>query len=470
MAKRNTTGLPKKKRAEDGEEIASGGNLISQLRGNLNDEAALQRLIVAIVIGVVVLLAVLVGGALLWEQVIVPRQQVASVNGEPITVAQFKERVRLERAILNQRFNLDLGVLVELGQDPNQLLQQEPYGTWWQEISGQPELLGVRVLNDMIEEQIVRQVAAERGIEIDPDVIEREVERFFNFNRPAPTDTATEPTATTVPSDTPTPFVSPTPTSTPRPTNTPEPTPTPLAEATEEPTPDGPTAVPTSTPRPTATAQPTRTIAEREEQFNQRVESFYDSAQRQADLSEETVRGYFEYQALLDALEADISADISAETTYVNARHILVETEAEAEAVIDALEEGENFADLARAVSTDTGSGGRGGELDWSPATNFVPEFRDAVLEAPIGETYGPVESQFGFHIIQVREREEREMTENELDRAQAVAFNEWLEEITSEETNAITRGDNWPQHVPLEPQYVYNPVTDAVATPVGEN
>lgn len=476
MAKRDTVGLPKKRKSNNDEttEDKSSGSLINQLQGQLRDEQSLQRFVLAGTAGVVGLLLVLIVGALIWQYLIIPGQQVATVNGESISVEEFQERIRLERTVLNQRFNLDLGLLIELGQDPNQIIQQEPYATWWQEISpnGQPELLGIRVLNEMIDERIVRAEAEERGVLADSAEVEQQVAQFFNFTLPED-DAATteEATATNIPTETPTPFVSPTPTSTPAPTNTPSATPTPLDEATEEvvAAEDGPTAVPTSTPRPTATAQPTLTTDEQEARFNERLQSFYNTAQRTADLDEATVRGFFEYQALLAALEEDVTSDVSRETTYVNSRHILVATREEAESVLAALQEGESFAALARAVSVDTGSGSRGGELGWSPANGFVEPFEEAVLDAAIGLVVGPVESEFGFHIIQVSAREEREMTDNEFDQSKARVFNEWLEDTTSDENNDIIRGENWPQYVPLEPQFIYAPIGEPTAEADGQ-
>jgi parvulin-like peptidyl-prolyl isomerase len=85
-------------------------------------------------------------------------------------------------------------------------------------------------------------------------------------------------------------------------------------------------------------------------------------------------------------------------------RHILVETEEEAIAVIARLDAGEDFAVLAMELSTDTGSGAAGGELGAYPSTEsgLVPEFEVAMAALVAGERSGPVQSEFGFHIIEV--------------------------------------------------------------------
>lgn len=87
-------------------------------------------------------------------------------------------------------------------------------------------------------------------------------------------------------------------------------------------------------------------------------------------------------------------------------RHILVATEAEAEDVLDRLADGETFADVAAEVSTDTGSAASGGSLGCMNtgefAQTFIPEFVTPALAAEVGVPVGPVESQFGFHVIEL--------------------------------------------------------------------
>lgn len=460
MAKRNTTGLPKKEKMRQSEsETESGvlGTLLgTQYENREEREQHLRRLIFAGigVVGGILVIAII--GAILWETVIIPQRTVAVVNGERITISEFQERVRLERAIINQRFYNDIPFLQEIGviQNVDQILQQEPYRTYWQEITGDPAVLGSRVLNDMIDERIIRQQAAEMGITVDEAVVEEEIETFFNLIEitEEPTEEAMAAVTEEPTTATPTPFVSATPS--PIPTNTATPTPIvteEVVQATEETAED---TIPSPTPRPTSTPSPTPSNEERREAFNETIEAFYADARNLANLDRETVRSYFEYQALLRALEDEVTADVDRMAPFVNARHILVETEDQANQVLTSLEEGESFADLARAVSTDTGSGARGGELGWSAASSYVTPFAEAVTNATIGEITQPVESEFGYHIIQVRAREEREMSDSQFDRAKATAFNEWLEEVTNEETNDIEQRDTWPAHVPSNPEF----------------
>jgi parvulin-like peptidyl-prolyl isomerase len=91
--------------------------------------------------------------------------------------------------------------------------------------------------------------------------------------------------------------------------------------------------------------------------------------------------------------------------TTVCTRHILTGTEDEANDAKGRIDGGEDFAAVAAEVSTDTGSGAQGGDLGCGPPAQYVDPFAEATIAAPIGELYGPVESQFGFHLIVVDSR-----------------------------------------------------------------
>jgi peptidyl-prolyl cis-trans isomerase C len=85
------------------------------------------------------------------------------------------------------------------------------------------------------------------------------------------------------------------------------------------------------------------------------------------------------------------------------ARHILVETEDQAKAIIANIKKGAKFEDIAKKDSKDPGSGANGGDLDWASASSFVPEFSEAMVKLGKGQmAEAPVKSQFGWHIIRV--------------------------------------------------------------------
>ena len=94
----------------------------------------------------------------------------------------------------------------------------------------------------------------------------------------------------------------------------------------------------------------------------------------------------------------------SAPQTEFNAAHILVATEEEALKLKAELDSGADFATLAKANSTDTGSGQNGGDLGWFGRGAMVKPFEDAVLAAEIGKVTAPIKSDFGWHLILVKE------------------------------------------------------------------
>jgi peptidyl-prolyl cis-trans isomerase C len=87
------------------------------------------------------------------------------------------------------------------------------------------------------------------------------------------------------------------------------------------------------------------------------------------------------------------------------ARHILVEKEDQAKAIIAKLKKGGKFEDIAKKESKDPGSGANGGDLDWANPSNYVKEFSDALVALAKGKTTEtPVKTQFGYHIIRLED------------------------------------------------------------------
>ncbi|MDB5651160.1 MAG: peptidylprolyl isomerase [Hyphomicrobiales bacterium] len=102
----------------------------------------------------------------------------------------------------------------------------------------------------------------------------------------------------------------------------------------------------------------------------------------------------------------DDAAKAQKPETEVQARHILVPTEEEAQAALKRVKAGEDFAKVADEVSKDPGS--QGGELGWFTRDRMVPEFADAAFKLDKGQISDPVKSQFGWHVIQVEDKREK--------------------------------------------------------------
>ena len=91
----------------------------------------------------------------------------------------------------------------------------------------------------------------------------------------------------------------------------------------------------------------------------------------------------------------------------VHVRHILLNTEEEAKKVLERLNAGEKFEDLAKEKSVDEFSKIKGGDLGWIEKGSMDPEFEKAVFSAKVGDIIGPVKTSYGWHIIEVLEKKE---------------------------------------------------------------
>ena len=88
------------------------------------------------------------------------------------------------------------------------------------------------------------------------------------------------------------------------------------------------------------------------------------------------------------------------------ARHILVDQEDACKDLISRIEGGEDFADLAKEFSS-CPSGAKGGELGTFSPGQMVPEFDTACFQGEVGAVQGPIQTQFGYHVVQVTARTE---------------------------------------------------------------
>ncbi|MFP4634605.1 MAG: peptidylprolyl isomerase [Nitriliruptoraceae bacterium] len=132
-------------------------------------------------------------------------------------------------------------------------------------------------------------------------------------------------------------------------------------------------------------------------------------------------------QARMLAVQAELAGDEVLETR--TARHILLESEQEADEVVAELDEGADFAELAEERSVDTGSGAQGGDLGAAQRGAYVEPFDDAVWEAELDTVVGPVESEFGFHVLEVTDEDERSVDELE---------QQELQQLVGEELNTL--------------------------------
>jgi peptidyl-prolyl cis-trans isomerase C len=144
-----------------------------------------------------------------------------------------------------------------------------------------------------------------------------------------------------------------------------------------------------------------------------------DDFKTQIELARQTIlirQLFADYQKKNPVTDAEIKAEYDKFVAAnggkeYRARHILVEKEDEAKALIADIKKGGSFEDLAKKASKDPGSGANGGDLDWAAAGSYVPEFSGAMVKLAKGQmTDAPVKSQFGFHIIRVDDVREAQL------------------------------------------------------------
>ena len=399
------------------------------------------NLIRGIAIAGIVIVAALLGYGYLRLNVFALREPVAKVNGVTITTGEWQERVKFQRSQMLNAYNQYSFYQQNFGMDYSQQLQQITTTL------NAPELMGQQVIDQMTDEILIRQEAEKRGITVSKEEIDNYFKETFGFF----------PDGTATPTITPTEFVFPTlsseqltifpststpteaPTSTAAPTGTPDRSVTPTATATTAP--PTPTFVPEQ-----ATASPTPyTLEGYQKDYDEMLKSF-----GTYNVSEKVIRSIYEADLLRKKLRDDITKDFSQTEEQVWARHILVETEEEANAAYQRLQDGEDFGKVAQEVSKDTGSAANAGDLGWQPRSFFVKEFGDAAFAQEIGEIGKPVKSDFGYHIIQVIARQELPLSDTQFEQTKDTAFNDWL--TTAKEEATIETFETWKVHVPTEP------------------
>jgi len=335
-----------------------------------------QRRLLYIVAAVtaVAVIAVL-GFGFYQEYVVKPSAPIAVVNGKPITTREYQTMYKYRRFEADSamaRLQNSLAGLDPTAEDQQFLVEYVQQQI--QQLQMNLISLPTQVLDDMVDDEIVRQESAKRGITVMSEELQEEIEQQFGYLRNPPT---------------------------------PVPTPTPITETLEIATPT-PTEVPMTL-----------------EEFQQNYNQYVVAVRQNAGFSEVAFRKLFESTLYRTKLQEALAEEVPLTAEQAHARHILVQTEDEANKVLERLAAGEDFAAVADEVSTDTTEGG---DLGWFPRGWMVPEFEEAAFALQPGETSGIVQTSYGYHIINMIERDpNRLLDEASLAQTKASALDDWL-------------------------------------------
>jgi len=414
---------------------------------NREKDQSMRRLIL---IGVIIVAALILGTiifGLVDTYVLRQNKAVARVNSEKITVKEFQTRVRYTRNNLVKNYLSNLPLYEAFATDPNygQYFASQLQDIILQLDESNTETLGSDVLDQLVTEKIILQEAKKLGITVSEEEITKGLEEAFGFfpeGTPVPSVTPTMGSTSTL-SPAQLAIVTITPTATKAPTSTLVPTSTPEATSTMA---AGPTTSELPTVIPTITATPTEYT---KVLYQENVTNFLKDLES-IQVSEQEIRKLISVNLLYNKLLEARSADMKPFEEQVWARHILVDDEAIALTLIEKMNRGEDFAVLAAEHSNDTSNKDTGGDLGWFGKGQMVSAFEEAAWSLEIGEISKPIQTEFGFHIIQVLGHEERPLTQAQFKTKKQTAFTEWIESLNTEET--VKKYDVWKDNVPTEP------------------
>ena len=334
-----------------------------------------QRMLFVAVGVLVVLVAAIFAGGVLYDNFVRANQVIAQVGPQGITTSQLLDQVRPQvRALDAQAKQIGSGANITSYVD--------------QQKRSMPD----QVLNDMIDNRLIKQEADRRGISVsasDVDDKERQtVATFQASNNPAPT-----------------------------------PEPSPAAEAAATPaaaTIPGALAAPTTPPTPTAV--PTL------------EKSAYDQALQDLltrnGLTETEFRTQLEQSLLRDKMQTVIIEAVPQTQEQVHARQIEVEDQDQANTILTQLQGGADFGSLVTQFSLDTTSKANGGDLGWFArgSSGKTKQFDDVVFGLQPGQLSDVFEDTDGWHIVQTLERDPaRELPADQLTSGRQKAFDDWL-------------------------------------------
>ncbi|MBX6753178.1 peptidylprolyl isomerase [Thermorudis peleae] len=451
-------------------------------------EQAQQRLVILVTVITLALVFVILGVGSAYQYLYLPRQVLVEVNGQQITRGDYWKMRKL--VLLNEIAQYQQLASLVSGQQSVQY-QQLAQQAQSQLSTVERDPVDRSTLDQMVDDLLIVQHMGDLGVTISDQEVDQYLLSFFApapLASPTPTlgvdataaAWATATATATVPTPTPTPSA--TATATPAkasttPTGTPGSTPTPAASVTATPatttpttsaTPSG-TPAPTSTPGtpvPTATPTPTLSPGQAQATATAQLGQYQRSVLNQTGMSlSDFKRLYVRPMLAREKVQRVLQERVPLRAEQIHAAHILVSTEDAAKAIITQLQQGADFADLAKRLSIDSTTAVNGGDLGWFPRGYMPKAFDDVAFQLQPGQFGGPVKTEYGWHVIKVLEREaDRPLSVNMLQVLRDRQLQQWLDQL-HQQAKIVWHAGLQPAVTPSVPA-PFEPPPDAPPTP----
>jgi parvulin-like peptidyl-prolyl isomerase len=376
-----------------------------------------SRWLLGVTIAIALVAIGILGYGLFDSAYLQPKKTIAIVNGDTITKGEFHGRIRILQRELIGQLNSYVQMEQFFASDPQTLASIRELQNQIQTQLAYPEIIGQVVINSMIRETLLRQEAEGMGIHVLPVEVERQLQNSFGF----------------YPDGTPTPI----PTLTPDPTRMAE-----IAAASEPTAGPSPTSTLPQTPNPTATPY---VLEAYEDDYALFLDSLSDF-----DISESDFNAYVEAQLLEEKLREQFQPEIDSMAEHVLIQHIFTFDEEIAQEALEQLESGGIWDDIVLEYSEDPSSREFSGDLGWNTLNDLVAllgQMGITAFSAPVMDDIGPIESQQGWHILRVIDRQDREISQSTYQEAVDNAFEAWVYDMNVDAE--ITVVDDWQDHLP---------------------
>jgi parvulin-like peptidyl-prolyl isomerase len=377
-----------------------------------------KRIIIIATITIIVAVIGLIVYGVIDRYVLRARIPVVELENQTITANDFDQQVRWRRRSLIIEIDQILNTFMQLGGTP------EVYSYFEQQLNmtmiqlEQPLLIGQEVLQTLREDIIFLVEAEKMGIVVDNAAIDKEIQLAFGYYADG--------------------------------TPTPLPTNTPAEDLIEEEQPAETPQEETGDQDPDPTATPLLVPTEyTEELFDENFQVFLTSIKDDG-ITENTIRVIVKNSIVRQRVYDQVTADVDQTQEQVRIRHILVEDEDTILEVAEKLAGGEDFADLAAEYSIDESNKDNGGDLGWFGRGRMVITFEEAAFELEVGDISEPVQTDFGWHILESLGKEDRLLDLPSYEQIKTEFFSEWINEKLTEYDPVIN--EEWEKFVPTEP------------------